>query len=241
MSNSEPPALKDRLAAETARIREAYARRQCGALYSWFNPAHLFIMQERERRVLALFRRLGLTRLGSLTILEMGCGEGNWLMELVKWGARPERLTGVDILPDRLLAARQVTAPRVSLVLANGASLPFPDATFDVVLQSMAFTSILDPAMKQAVAREMLRVVRPSGLILWYDYFVDNPFNPDVKGVRKGEIRRLFPGYRLDLRRITLAPPLSRLLAPYSYLLCYLLEKLRLLNTHYLGTIRKQS
>uniref|UniRef100_A0A7V4G9B6 Class I SAM-dependent methyltransferase n=1 Tax=Desulfobacca acetoxidans TaxID=60893 RepID=A0A7V4G9B6_9BACT len=238
MSKPEPSKSQARLDAETARIREAYARRQCGELYSWFNPAHLFIMQERERRVLGLFKKLGLTRLSGLNILEVGCGEGNWLMELVKWGARPERLTGVDILPDRLTLARRVAAPGVGLVLANGVSLPFPAGIFDIVLQSMAFTSILDPAMKQAVAREMLRVVKPSGLILWYDYFVDNPWNPDVKGVRKGEIRRLFPGCRVEVKRITLAPPLARLLAPYSYLLCYLLEKLRVLNTHYLGTIR---
>ena len=34
-------------------------------------------------------------------------------------------------------------------------------------------------------------------------------------------------------------PPLARVLAPYSYLACYLLEKFPLLCTHYLGAIRK--
>jgi len=36
-----------------------------------------------------------------------------------------------------------------------------------------------------------------------------------------------------------LAPPLTRLLAPRSFLLCSLLEDLFILNTHYLGVIRK--
>ncbi len=122
---------------------------------------------------------------------------------------------------------------------ANAAHLPFSPAAFDLVLQSLLFTSILDPAMKQAVAREMLRVLKPGGLILWYDYHVNNPWNPDVAGVKKNEIQALFPGCRVQLRRITLAPPLTRLLAPHSFLLCSLLEKLRVLNTHYLGVIRK--
>jgi len=93
--------------------------------------------------------------------------------------------------------------------------------------------------MKQRIASEMLRVSRGGGLILWYDYHADNPWNPDVRGVKKPEIYCLFPGCRFDLQRITLAPPLSRSLAPYSWLLCCLLERIPWLCTHYLGVIQK--
>ncbi len=37
----------------------------------------------------------------------------------------------------------------------------------------------------------MLRVLKPNGIILWYDYFISKPTNPDVKGVGKREIKRL--------------------------------------------------
>ncbi len=87
----------------------------------------------------------------------------------------------------------------------------------------------------------MLRVLKPQGLILWYDYHVNNPWNKDVRGVKRREIRRLFPGCRITLQPVTLAPPLARLLAPYSFLLCSLLEKLRIFNTHYLGVIGKSA
>ena len=71
--------LKDRarLAAETERIKAAYARRQCGDLYSWLSPSHLFIMQARERQMLKLLKSLGLTRLEEQKILEVGCGTGH--------------------------------------------------------------------------------------------------------------------------------------------------------------------
>lgn len=236
------PSLSDqeqaRLEGETHRIRAAYARRRDQELYSWFNPANLFLMQARERRVLSLLKRLGLTSWEGRRLLEVGCGTGLWLGEFIKWGAPPESLVGVDLLADRIVAARERLAARVGLAQANAAFLPFPDASFDLVLQSMVFTSILDAAMKAAVAREMLRVLKPGGLILWYDYYLNNPKNPDVQGVKKREIRKLFPGCRVELERLTLAPPLARALAPYSFLLCYLLEKLPLLNTHYLGVIR---
>ena len=93
--------------------------------------------------------------------------------------------------------------------------------------------------MKQQIASEMFRVVKGNGLILWYDFHVNNPWNPEVRGVKAREIRQLFPDCQVALRRITLAPPLLRLLAPYSWLACYALERLRVFNTHYLGVIMK--
>jgi len=41
--------------------------------------------------------------------------------------------------------------------------------------------------MKKKIAGEMLRVLKPSGFILWYDYHMNNPKNPDVRGLRKGD------------------------------------------------------
>jgi ubiquinone/menaquinone biosynthesis C-methylase UbiE len=94
--------------------------------------------------------------------------------------------------------------------------------------------------MKQRIAKEMLRVLKPLGIILWYDFHMNNPRNPDVRGVKKKEIYELFPDCDIRLKRVTLAPPLARAIAPYSWLACYILEKIPLLRTHYLGVIRKR-
>jgi ubiquinone/menaquinone biosynthesis C-methylase UbiE len=230
----------DSASAEEARIRAAYGRREKDdARYSWFNPGYQFMVQERERRILSVLCRYDCTALESKTVLEVGCGTGQWLRDFVKWGARPENVTGIDLLPERLSRARRSCPPAVRIECASAAALPFSDGTFDLVLQSTVFTSILDVGMKQQVASEMLRVVRRDGFILWYDYHVNNPWNRDVRGVKRREIYQLFPNCRINLERITLLPHLARLLAPYSYLGCYLLEKLPPLCTHYLGIIRK--
>jgi ubiquinone/menaquinone biosynthesis C-methylase UbiE len=224
---------------EEARIRAAYAKRQEDTRYSWFNSGHLFMVQERERRLLALLKRHGVVPLNIKKILEVGCGTGYWLREFIKWGARPENVTGVDLLADRVVEAKKLCPEAVRIQCGSAAELTLPDEAFDLVFQSTVFTSILDPSMRRQVASEMLRVVKKDGLIVWYDYHVNNPWNPDVQGVKKREIHQLFPECRVDLRRITLAPPLARLLAPYSWLACYFLEKLPFLCTHYLGVIQK--
>ncbi len=147
---------------------------------------------------------------------------------------------GIDLLPERIAAARLATAAGVTFLCGSAAKLDFPDGAFDCVLQSTVFTSILDDAVRQQIAREMLRVLRPDGLILWYDFHVNNPWNPDVRRVSRREIRRLFPGCRVELRSVSLAPPLSRRIAPYSWLLCHLLSAIPFLCTHYLGFITRE-
>ena len=230
----------DSARTEEARIRAAYARREeDDTRYSWSSPGYQFMVQQRERRVLALLRQHGFAALESKQILEVGCGTGQWLRDFVKWGARPENVTGIDLLPQRLSRARRLCPPAVRIQCASAAQLPFSNERFDLVLQSTVFTSILDPDLKRQVAAEMMRVVKPEGFILWYDYHVNNPWNKDVRGVKRREIIQLFPDCRVELQRIILLPPLARLLAPYSYLGCYLLEKLPPLCTHYLGVIRK--
>jgi len=231
--------LSDRTVAEEARIKSAYAKRRSGFLYSWFHSGHLFLLQGLEQRVLALLHKQGWHSLADKKILEIGCGEGYWLRECIKWGAAPENITGVDLLPDRIAKAKKLCPQEVTIHCDNAENLAFDDGSFDLVFQFTVFTSIFDFRMKKLMAQEMLRVSREDGLIIWYDFYMNNPLNPDVRGIRKHEIAELFPHRRIELHRVTLAPPLARLLAPFSWLTCYVLERSRLFNTHYLGVIRK--
>src|SRR2546427_10107540 len=191
---------------EELRIRTAYAKRQRNDVrYSWFSPGYLFFMQERERRLLTILRQHGFTFLDTYKILEIGCGTGYWLREFIKWGARPENITGVDLLSDRVTEAKKLCPEAVQIHCGSAVQLAFPSDTFDLVLQSTVFTSVLDSGMQQQMASEMLRVVKRDGLILWYDFYVNNPWTADVRGVKRQEISKLFLGCFIKLQQITLA------------------------------------
>jgi SAM-dependent methyltransferase len=235
----------DRLVAEEElRVKEVYAARDRRAQpYSFFGRGHLFLLQSLEREILKILSRAGWTDevLGRAKILEVGCGAGFWLREFVKWGARPEHLFGVDILPERVATARRLSPPGVSVTCENAARLSFADASFDLVLQATVFTSVLDASVRARLAGEMVRVLKPDGIILWYDYFVRKPGVTGVRAIRRREIGRLFAGCDVRLRRATLAPPIARLVAPHAWWACALLEQVSLLRTHYLGVIRRHA
>jgi len=227
---------------ESERLKRAYRDRlipHVAARYSFVSPGNLATIQERERIMLRALQRAGYADFAERRLLEVGCGTGFWLRQFVHWRMPPANVTGVELLPERASEARSLLPAGVRVVEGNGASLPFDDCSFDIVLQSVVFSSILDANVKEQVAREMMRVLRPGGLILWYDFFMNNPRNPDVRGVSKGDIRRLFPGCTVELQRLTLAPPLARIVTPVFPPLYGLLSSIRILCTHYLGLIRR--
>ena len=227
---------------EANRIEAAYARRDAEALehrYSDFQIANLLRVQEFERRLLRRLPSKANTSLEEQKILEVGCGTGYWIRKFIQWGARPGNLAGVDLLTARIQMARELCPSAVTLDCREASRLDFENGSFDIVFQATVFTSILDIEMKAAVAREMLRVLKQDGVIIWYDFFVNNPRNPDVRGIGKRELQQLFPGCRIHCERITLAPPLGRLLARFSSLAYGVASGLRILSTHYLASIQK--
>jgi SAM-dependent methyltransferase len=206
--------------------------------YAASAPAQMLYRQTRERAVLGLLRRAGMLPLTERRVLDVGCGVGQWLADFETWGARRELLAGIDLLPDRVAAARARLAG-ADLRCGDASSLPWDSGCFDIAVQSTVFSSILDDEMKAAVAAEMARVLAPAGVVVWHDFFVDNPRNRAVRGIGRRELQSLFPGFDLRLRRVTLAPPLARLIAPRSAPVALLLEELRILDTHYVGLLRR--
>jgi ubiquinone/menaquinone biosynthesis C-methylase UbiE len=225
---------------EEHRIRSMYAARdERRDEDSMFNTGQLFLLQQRERQALRLLRRSGFTPLWDRRIIDVGCGNGTWIRQLVLWGADPEKIVGVDLLPQRIEQAKRTCPSSVRLLVGSATELQAESHAFDLAVASTLFTSILDAGTRSAIANEILRVLADNGAVLWYDFFVNNPKNPAVSGVRKKEIRRLFPSCTPALERLTLAPPLARRVAPRSWILCELLSRVPLLRTHYLGLIPK--
>jgi SAM-dependent methyltransferase len=222
------------------RLRTIYEERNIrlanSDLYSVFNPSYLFMWQQRQRSLIQLLSKTEINSLPHKKILEVGCGSGRVLTEFLSLGAKPELLFGIDLLLDRVSEAHQLL-PGSGIACADGQNLPFPEQTFDLIIQYTVFSSILDPGIKVRVATNMLRLLKPNSFILWYDFWL-NPTNQQTRGIHPVEIRRLFPNCAYEFHKITLAPPLARRIVPFSWSLALFLESLKIFNTHYLAVIR---
>jgi SAM-dependent methyltransferase len=231
--NPQPPV------DEVRAVTERYARRRATNRYSMLNPDVWQSVQERQRAMLQLFVRLGWSDLSSRRVLEVGCGAGGNLLELLRIGFSPRNLVGIELLPDRFAQAMQSLPSGVILMQGDAAVVNLPDESEDIVFQSTVFSSLLDAPFQWRLAQTMWRWVRPGGGVLWYDFTVNNPQNSDVRGVPVSRIRELFPDGKLCVRRTTLAPPIARRACRVHPSLYSWFNALPFLRTHVLAWIEK--
>lgn len=228
---------------ERLRIVAEYRRRERelpADRYAPWRPEEILARNERRRAGALALREAGVFPAPGQRCLEIGYGSLGWLGELMCWGLRETDLHGIELDPVRAQRARDAF-PAADLRVGDATALPWEDGTFRLVVASTVFTSILDPAMRRTVAREIERVLSVGGALLWYDFRVDNRRNPNVRGVARGELRALFPRLDGTVRSVTLAPPLARLIAPRSWLLANLFEGVPVLRTHLLGALIKRA
>ncbi len=107
-------------------------------------------------------------QVGNIRALEVGTGYGHELAKLRRVGVAWESLTGVDFLLPRLKRASE-SYPEVSFSLADAVALPFSDSLFDLVLQFTCVMHALTHDVQRAMCAEMIRVLRPGGMIVWWD------------------------------------------------------------------------
>ncbi|MBZ8140254.1 SAM-dependent methyltransferase [Rubrivivax gelatinosus] len=224
---------------EPRAVAERYARRHDGDRYSPLRPEIWQTVQQRERALLRRLAAVGVRSLAPLAITEVGCGGGGNLLELLRLGASPERLTGLELLPERHAQARRVLPEAVTVWQGDASVAPLAPASQDLVLQYTVFSSLLDDGFQQRLADAMWRWLKPGGAVLWYDFTVDNPRNRDVRGVPLARVRALFPEGRLRAERVTLAPPLARAACRLHPALYRPLAALPGLRTHVLAWIAK--
>lgn len=225
---------------EAERIRQEVARRDREIppdFYSLDRPANRFLHDGYTRAVREMVGRFAPGPFSNMRVLEIGCGSGQWLEDLGSWGVRREGMCGIDLDLGRVARARE-RLPGADLRVGDATALPWASASFDLVLQSTVFTSILDAGMQREVAGEMQRVLAPEGVIVWYDFVVNNPRNSRVRGIPRAAVARLFPGMEMHSRRTTLLPPLARLLVPRLPAVARMLATLPLLQTHLVVVLR---
>jgi ubiquinone/menaquinone biosynthesis C-methylase UbiE len=204
---------------ETERLRAVYGKRE-GTKKHLYNPLDIgafYLQTSRDKaltQMLRTFLRHSGCSLSELHILEVGCGTGGVLRSLISWGAQPKNLAGVDVLEERIRLARQLS-PNICFLVADAQRLPFMNESWDMVLLFTVISSVPDRSIQSQIASEVLRVLKPRGAILWYDFWL-NPLNSDTVGITRSRVQELFPGCRPMLKRVTLAPPLARRVARVS-------------------------
>ncbi|MEP6914022.1 MAG: class I SAM-dependent methyltransferase [Acidobacteriota bacterium] len=211
-----------------------------GDLYAQYNPGYLLMSQARERASVSMLERAGVFPQPGMPCLEVGYGRLGALGALISWGLRVSDLHGIE-MDERRAAVAQSALPGADLRVGDARTMPWADGTFALVITWTVFSSIASDSIRQAVADEIVRVLKPGGALLYYDFAWNNPSNRHVRAVTRSELRTLFSTLTGSIRAVPLAPPLSRLTAPRSWLLATALDALPFLRSHRVAVLTKPS
>jgi ubiquinone/menaquinone biosynthesis C-methylase UbiE len=218
-------------------LREAYDenRRSRRKRIAWdaTNPGNASARDELRARLLG--RLTGSIR--NEEMLDIGCGTGWLLRELVAAGINPSLLHGVDLLPSRVSSA-QAAVPEADVRIGDARRLPYADQRFGAVFLILVLSSLASHTDVSVGLGEARRVTRPGGLIFCYENRIPNPFNPDTLYVRRKQLTTALPSPSFE--SLTVLPPLARRLrlSSRSY---RLLGAARIVRTHRLVTSKRDS
>lgn len=228
---------------EQERIRAVYRAWHHGKPvpeYSWHRPEVMEGAAAQNRVIGQLLASTVGPDLSEIRALDVGCGTGGFLRQLIGWGAEPGKLAGTEYQEDRLAEARRRTAAGVHWHLGD---LDFAaPQTFDLVAANTVFSSILDEAIRIALAQEMWRVLKPGGWCLILDFRYNNPANPNVRKVTRSQLQSYWPASAQRYQTLQLAPPIARRLARAPRLATELLVTLMPpLRSHFVYVARKSA
>jgi ubiquinone/menaquinone biosynthesis C-methylase UbiE len=225
--------------AEADRIRRVFAEYEAdpNVQRRWdpANPGNAANRSALQRQIAAL-----VPDLHKQHILEIGCGHGDVLALLAGLGAEESRCTGVDLRENALCHA-QSRFPRATFKHLNAETLPFADSSFDIVALFTVLSSVLAPDSRRAIAAEAARVLRPGGVVLWYDLRRPNPWNRHIQPITRRGLSSLFPRFELDLTPATLIPQIARRLGAMTTRLFPMLHAIPALRSHWLGLLRNRA
>ena len=197
--------------AERTRLERAYARRDAAGVdavtWSGMRPEAHWLEFSLQRFLFSSLARQGWIpqTAAHCRLLEVGCGTGRVLRWFYEAGFR--LLWGCEVLRWRVEGAARTT-PVAAIMQAEMGSLPFPDDSFDCVVQVVAFSSCLDEGLRRQAAREMLRVVRAQGCILWCDVKPRKGEAEYLHGLGRRDLLRLFPGASIQMTCFGVDPQL---------------------------------
>jgi SAM-dependent methyltransferase len=180
---------------EDARKRESW---------SAHNDGNRAMREEVLRLLLELVPQV---RRGEGVLLDGGCGTGWWMARLAAAGVAPERLLGVELLAERVLAARK-RVPGARVIEGDLRSLPVADGSCSLVLLCTVLSAMGSRDDVRIALGEARRVLGRGGTIVIWEPRIVTP-NRHTRLIRRAELRRAL-GRDLTVRSVTLAPPLAR-------------------------------
>lgn len=203
---------------------------------SYLNPFDYTLLLFKETALNSFLSKNYQKTLSTAKIMVIGFGDGSAVYSLIKYGAKPRNIYGIEIVKD-YYEDLKFNIPDANLRMVDNFIMPYPNGLFDIVIQTEFLSMIKNDNARLKMASEMFRLIKKSGKIFSYD--IKKSSDPNIVSIDSQQLKKLFPeASSLTSTPITLTSSIIKNFEKYP-LLCQTFAKLSFLTSHYQTIIQK--
>ena len=190
-------------------IKEHYKiqaeKHQGSALSTMEDP----IIRQKEVEVIKNFFNLPVIKQNCKDVLEIGCGNG-YTLDLLKEQFKNYIFNGLDFSEDLLKIANSRNLDNVKFYQGDARQLQFSDESFDVIYTERCIINLLSWEEQQLALKEMRRILKKGGYILFMESFSDGYNNLNKARIELGLDAIAMPHHNLYFEKETFEPFVSQ-------------------------------
>lgn len=169
------------------RLKNYYNNRSLEENY-WqdFNCLPFYLSCTQYKMIINILKKNGIdsaSKLFGKFIMDIGAGEGNFLLSFLRLGANVRNLTAVELLEQRFNMLQE-KVPNANLYNKNYLDLDL-NHSFDIITIMAVLTSILDDSIRNRLVEKAYKELARDGILIIYDYDRLNPvqMSPNYKAI----------------------------------------------------------
>lgn len=134
------------------------------------------------------------------SILDIGAGEGSFILKLLSLGAMPHNIVAVEFLIERYSILKQKLSNIRSI---NSDYLNIPSKKYDVITIMAVLTSITDNTIRYKIVEKALDELENGGKLIIYDYFSNKEefLSSDYRAVSEEKIKKITKNLNIKIYR----------------------------------------
>ncbi len=168
-------------------------------------------------------------------LLDIGAGEGNFILKMISFGFIPKNITAIEYLKDRANVLRKKLSD-IKIIRDDFLNVEL-DNSYDVITIMAVLTSITDNEIRYRLFEKSLTYLSSGGVLVLYDYFDDNEIfiTQDYRAVSLQKIELLAKNYKIQTyKRVYIKSKYAKGLCMIGLQsLIPLLESLKIFNDKY--------
>ena len=181
--------------SDLKRMEKFYSNRSKNE-WSVFNCYPFFL---DCKQTFILTKILNNSKLEEKKILDIGAGEGNFLLKLISFGVKPKNITAIEYLENRYDKLRE-KLPQINTINNDFLNVDTSEK-YDIITIMAVLTSITDNTLRYDIFKKALNKMSDNGMIILYDYFDESErfLNENYRALSLSKINKIAKDCKIEV------------------------------------------